>query len=129
MSTPNPSLFEKAGVPSAQQHLFLCIGPECCNPNEGNFLWEHAKAAIKNTAAPVMRTKALCFRVCSGGPWLLIYPDGIWYGAVTPERFNRILHEHVLGGNPVREWVAITHPLKTVCQLSAPTETKAESRS
>ena len=129
MSNPIPSLFEKAGVSSAQQHLFLCIGPECCNPDEGNSLWEHAKAAIKKTAAPVMRTKALCFRVCSGGPWLLIYPDGIWYGSVTPDRFDRILTEHVLGGNPVREWVTLTHPLQTVCKLTTPTETKDVSPS
>jgi (2Fe-2S) ferredoxin len=129
MSNPTPSLFEKAGIPSAQHHLFLCIGPECCNPEEGNILWDHAKAAIKRLAAPVMRTKALCFRVCSGGPWLLIYPEGIWYGSITPDRFDRILKEHVLDGKPVQEWVSLTHPLQTVCHLTTPTETKDESPS
>jgi (2Fe-2S) ferredoxin len=53
----------------------------------------------------VWRTKADCLRVCAEGPILLIWPDGITYGAVTPERIERILQQHVLGGRPVLEWI------------------------
>jgi (2Fe-2S) ferredoxin len=58
-----------------------------------------------------MRTKAGCFRICAGGPWLVVYPDGMWYGAVTPERFERILQEHLLGGVPVAEWLVARNDL------------------
>ncbi len=51
-----------------------------------------------------MRTKAGCFRVCVGGPWLLVYPEGTWYGGVTPERCERILQEHIMQDKPVEEW-------------------------
>jgi len=53
----------------------------------------------------VWRTKADCLRICSGGPILLIWPDGITYGGVTPERIERILREHVLGGVPIEAWI------------------------
>ena len=53
----------------------------------------------------MLRTKADCLRVCEQGPVLLVWPDGIWYGGVTPERVRRILEEHVIGGQPCEDWV------------------------
>jgi (2Fe-2S) ferredoxin len=58
-----------------------------------------------------MRTKAACFRICAGGPWLVVYPEGIWYGAMTADRFERILQEHLLGGNPIDEWLVARNAL------------------
>jgi len=102
----------KAGVAGAQRHIFLCLGPDCCAPAEGELTWETLKRRIRETGIPVMRTKAACLRICSGGPWLVVYPDGIWYGKVTSERFERILQEHLIRGNPVREWIAATNALQ-----------------
>lgn len=102
---------EKAGIRTARRHLFFCIGPDCCSGAEGKALWDYAKKRVKEMDLPILRTKAGCFRICTGGPWLVVYPDGVWYGAVTPERLDRILTEHVAGGEPVREWVAAENPL------------------
>ena len=95
----------KAGIAKAERHLFLCIGPECCAPTEGERVWEYVKKRVRETGLRAMRTKAGCFRICAGGPWLVVYPEGVWYGEVTPERFVRILREHLLGGAPVQEWL------------------------
>jgi (2Fe-2S) ferredoxin len=100
-----------ANIDGARRHLFLCLGPDCAPMDEGEKTWEHLKQQCRKLDLPVMRTKAGCFRICVGGPWLLVYPEGVWYGAVTPQRLDRILREHVLEGRPVAEWVVKTHPL------------------
>jgi (2Fe-2S) ferredoxin len=102
----------KAGVASAEKHLLLCIGPDCCKSREGEALWDFVKHRIKETRLRVMRTKAGCFRICHGGPWLVVYPDGVWYGQVTPARFERILQQHLVGDRPVREWVIAENALR-----------------
>jgi (2Fe-2S) ferredoxin len=102
---------EAAGIARAERHLFLCLGPDCAPAEEGQVVWDFLKRRCAELNLPVMRTKASCFRVCVGGPWLLIYPEGVWYGALTPVRCERILQEHVLAGQPVREWAEQTHPL------------------
>ena len=105
--------FEKMGLESARHHVFLCVGPDCCATDDGLATWELLKSRLHQLGIPALRTKAACFRICRGGPWMLVQPDGIWYGAVTPERCERIVREHLAGGRPVAEWIVRTHPLGT----------------
>jgi (2Fe-2S) ferredoxin len=103
--------FAKIDLAGARRHVFLCIGPDCCSTDEGLAVWEVLKRRLAEYAAPVLRTKAACFRICRGGPWMVVYPEGVWYGGVTIERCERFVTEHLAGGRPVTEWVARTHPL------------------
>lgn len=103
--------FAKMGIDTAQRHVFLCIGPDCCSETQGNESWEVLKDEIKQLGIPVLRSKAACLRICSGGPWMAIYPEGIWYGGVTSEKCRRIIKEHLLQGKPIQEWIAREHCL------------------
>ena len=113
MSSDHAAAFAKIGLVTARRHLFLCVGPDCCAVQDGLATWEHLKSEAKKHKLPVLRTKAACLRMCNEGPWLVVYPDGIWYSQVTPERFDRIRREHLEGGQPVAEWVKAVHPLPT----------------
>jgi (2Fe-2S) ferredoxin len=104
--------FAKVKLEAAQRHVFLCVGPDCCATEAGMATWEVLKGRIAEFGLPALRTKAGCFRICRGGPWLVVYPEGIWYGGVTPDRCERIVTEHLAAGRPVGEWVARTHPLE-----------------
>jgi (2Fe-2S) ferredoxin len=111
MSDPIAAGFAKMNLPSARRHVFLCVGPDCCATADGLATWEILKSRLKSLDIPALRTKAACLRVCSGGPWMVVYPDGIWYGQVTPERCERIITEHLANGRPITEWIAKSHPL------------------
>ena len=58
----------------------------------------------------VKRGETPCLGVCSGGPIVVVYPDGVWYGRVTPELLERIVVEHLRDGRIVDE--AVFHRLK-----------------
>ncbi|MEA3207953.1 MAG: hypothetical protein QOE70_1010 [Chthoniobacter sp.] len=125
MSTLEEGL-AKAGIAKARRHLFLCIGPDCCKTREGELLWDFVKRRVKETGLRAMRTKAGCFRICTGGPWMVVYPDGTWYGHVTPARFERILQQHLLGGQPVTEWLVARNDLSPPCAISDASPTAGE---
>jgi (2Fe-2S) ferredoxin len=98
-------------------HLLLCATPTkalCCpDPELGAASWARLKQLVRELGLEnpareqgiVLRTKADCLRICAEGPILLIWPDGVIYSGVSPERIERILREHVIGGVPIETWV------------------------
>jgi (2Fe-2S) ferredoxin len=53
----------------------------------------------------VKRGETPCLGVCSGGPIVVVYPDGVWYSHVTPELLERIVVEHLKQGRIVEDAV------------------------
>ena len=100
-------------------HLLLCATPtkaKCCDPEIGAASWDALKQQVREldlenpsrVQGIVLRSKADCLRICDQGPILLVWPDGTWYGGVTPERISNILQQHIIQGQPIEEWILKT---------------------
>ena len=97
-----------------RKHVFVCTGPRCA-PESSPALYEHLKNRLKElglSAGPerIHRSQAGCFGVCQGGPILVVYPEGVWYHHVTPEKLERIIQEHLLKNQPVQEFIFHCQP-------------------
>lgn len=104
------------GVGKIVRHLFVCTGPDCTTPEQGEETWTFVKQRMKELNitgpdGPAYRTRCKCLRICTGGPIAVVYPEGAWYRSVTPENAERIIQEHVIGGRVVDELCFARGPL------------------
>ncbi|MEM7113950.1 MAG: cob(I)yrinic acid a,c-diamide adenosyltransferase [Chloroflexota bacterium] len=105
---------EKKNIPPSMRaygrQLFICQNGTCA-PTETavslNATIRPQLGALRRLRNPerVKNTLSECLGVCSGGPIVVVYPDGVWYHHVTDEVMTRIINEHLIEGNPVEEYI------------------------
>jgi len=97
-------------MPPLERHLFVCVNrrdPDnpkgCCAAKDA----EEIRSRFKRLAfeaglrGRVRINAAGCLDQCAHGVTVVVYPEAVWYGAVTVDDVEEIFREHVLGGRPV----------------------------
>jgi (2Fe-2S) ferredoxin len=96
------------------RHILVCTGGYCSPDRGGRQLYAMLPELLQREGLlfgpeRVKRGETPCLGVCSGGPIVVVYPDGIWYSGVTPALLERIVREHLRSGRVVED--AVFHRL------------------
>ena len=97
-----------------KRHVLFCAGSSCCSYDVGKPVFKYLNQRLRElekSGVTIYRTPVDCLSVCRGGPLMVVYPEGTWYGELTVERCERIIDEHLLGGKPIEEWAFASNPL------------------
>ncbi|GIW01276.1 MAG: ferredoxin [Roseiflexus sp.] len=90
------------------RHIFICTGRYCDPSGKATHLYTRLARLLGPLGAyehprRVKRGTSSCLGVCSGGPIVVVYPDGIWYHHVDEAVLERIVREHLEQNRPVTE--------------------------
>ena len=93
-----------------ERHIFVCTSSRpngmqkgFCHTREGVGVMQKFMEEIeeRGCGGEVFLTNTGCFGICEKGPIVVVYPDNVWYGPVTPDDVAEILDSHTGGGKPV----------------------------
>ncbi|WP_415407062.1 (2Fe-2S) ferredoxin domain-containing protein [Sulfurovum sp. CS9] len=105
------------GVPQPAFYIFKCQQsappgmpkPSCVSQNdpESQQLFQHLAQSLmmKGIIATVSPIQTGCLNRCQQGPVMLVEPGHTMYVELTKEKIDRIIDEHIIGGNVVNEYV------------------------
>ena len=96
-----------------KKHVFICTNQRApgekksCGEECGLTLVKEFKKRLKDLKLNgTMRVqRAGCLDACEYGPSMVVYPEGIFYGGVTPGDVDEILNEHLLNDRPVERLI------------------------
>ncbi len=93
-------------------HVFVCTSCRIDGTQKGLCATKQSTDIIKrlmeeiedrDLSGDVMVNNTGCFGICSRGPVMVVYPEGTWYGNLTPDDIEAIVEGHFENGEPVKE--------------------------
>jgi len=105
------------GIPQPAFYIFKCQQsappgmpkPSCVSQNnpESQQLMQYLSQTLmrKGIIGTVQPIQTSCLNRCQQGPVILVEPGHTMYVGLTKEKIDRIIEEHIIGGNVVNEFV------------------------
>ena len=97
-------------MPSLQRHVFVCINERpadhprgSCKARGGVEVRDRLKSELtrRGLSKMIRANNAGCLDQCELGVTLVVYPEQVWYGHVTPDDVTEIIEKHLIGGEVV----------------------------
>lgn len=100
----------KPEMTNYSRQVLVCIGDSCASDGKGMALFKElkekiAKLGLDSGDERVLRSKVGCLGICKSGPLICIQPDGVWYYNIDSKKLDRIIEQHLIAGQPVKEWM------------------------
>jgi len=102
------------GIPQPAFYIFKCEQsappgmpkPSCVRP-ETQDLFQHLAQSLmkKGIIGTVQPIRSACLNRCNVGPVMLVEPGHTMYAGLNKDAIDRIIDEHIIGGNVVEEFV------------------------
>ncbi len=107
-------------MPPFEKHLFVCTNQRdssdargCCASKGAEAIRDYFKAELKarGLQRKIRANAAGCLDLCSKGPTVVVYPEGVWYQVSDLKDAQEVLEQHLLEGKIVERLLAV-HPTK-----------------
>jgi len=94
-----------------EYHVFVCTSSRIngtqkgyCHSNASSEIVTNFLESIEENdiSDKVMITNTGCLGLCNDGPIVIVYPEGTWYGKVTPDDVDEIVESHLINGEIVK---------------------------
>ncbi|RLA71565.1 MAG: (2Fe-2S) ferredoxin domain-containing protein [Epsilonproteobacteria bacterium] len=102
------------GLPQPAFYIFKCEQssppgmpkPSCVSPQTQD-LFQHLAQSLmqKGIIGTVQPIRSACLNRCNVGPVMLVEPGHTMYTGLDKQKIDRIIDEHIIGGQPVAEYI------------------------
>lgn len=84
--------------------IYICGGAGCISSHSEDVVQALKKAiALRGLMQEIRLVSTGCIGLCAQGPCMIVDPDGVFYGQLTPEKVRMIVDRHLIGGRVVKE--------------------------
>jgi len=106
-------------MPFLERHLFICTNRRdpanpkgSCAAKGGEALKDRFKKELHDLGLKgrVRANAAGCLDQCEHGCSVVVYPEQVWYGKVTPDDVPEIITRHIIGGEIVERLLIPDQP-------------------